>query len=478
MHEAELLPTSVGETTAPQPDPASSSGRRPLGRLRQLAVRIVRVHRWPRSWWIGAAIGAALLLASAPFLWAAYHWYAGQSALKRYHSAEARTHFDKCLKIWPWSRNARTHLLAARAERRDGDIESAARHLRECQSTLGDNSPESVLEWAMLHAAGGDLKPVEEQLYTHARQRPEQAPLILEALAEGYIRTSRAVDALRCLEAWLSQEPENTQALYLRGNLFRQTDSLQKAADDYRRVVELDPDRHDARWSLAMALLAIGRYQEAADHLRIVRPFRSDEDEVLVCLAICNHRMGKSRDARPLLDAVLARQPDHGLALLTRAQMALTDGDLVESEKWLRQALRARPKDYKTNWLLAECLQKQDRVEEAESQRARAEKIRERLDRQSEISGRLISENPDDPALPYELGQIQLELGDPQHAEIWFFSALRLDEHYVPALKALAGYYQQRGDADKAEEYRFRAEQSADLPPREQVRKKPAVVPK
>jgi tetratricopeptide (TPR) repeat protein len=369
-------------------------------------------------------------------------------------------------------------LLAARAARRDGDIDSAAQRLRECQVELGDNSPETVLEWAMLHAAGGDLQPVEEQLYTRARQRPDLAPLILEALADGYIRTLRTVDALRCLEVWLGREPDNTQALYLRGNLFRQTDSLQNASADYRRVIELDPERNDARWNLAVALLAIGRYQEADGHLRILRRLRPDDEEVLVRLAVCNHRMGRPREARPLLDAVLARQPDHGLALLTRAQMALSDGDLPESEKWLRQALSARPKDFKANWLLAECLQKQERVKEAEAQRAVAEKIRERLDRQSEITGRLISENPDDPSLPCELGKILLELDDPKHAEIWFHSALRLDEHYVPALNALADYYQQRGDMDRAEEYRLRARQSADLPPREYVRKKPVTPPK
>jgi Tfp pilus assembly protein PilF len=330
----------------------------------------------------------------------------------------------------------------------------------------------------MLHAAGGDLQSVEEQLYTRARQSPDLAPLILEALAEGYIRTSRTVDALRCLEVWLRKQPENTQALYLRGKLFHQTDSPQKASEDYRRVVELDPERDDARWNLAIALVTIGRYQEADGHLRILRRLRPDDDEVLVRLAVCNHRMGKSREARPLLDAVLARQPDHALALLTRAQMALSDGNLSESEKWLREALRVRPKDYRANWLLAECLQKQEKREEAESQREYAEKIRARLDRQSEITGRLISENPDDPSLPCELGKILLELDEPKRAEIWFYIALRLDEHYVPALTALADYYQQRGDADKAEEYRLQARQSADLPPREYVRKKPVTPPK
>jgi Tfp pilus assembly protein PilF len=42
----------------------------------------------------------------------------------------------------------------------------------------------------------------------------------------------------------------------------------------------------------------------------------------------------------------------------------------------------------------------------------------------------------------------------------WLWSAVRLDEHYVPALTALADYYEKQGDAALAAEYRRQARQS------------------
>jgi tetratricopeptide (TPR) repeat protein len=401
--------------------------------------------------------GFALLLAAAsPFLWAGYHWYAGRSALKRYHAAEARAHLDACLRVWPWSRSPSVHRLAARAARRDGDLAEARRRLHECQDALGDQSPETVLEWALLHASAGDLDSVEEHLKSQGRQDTSRIPIILEALIEGYLRMSRVLDALRAAEEWLTYEPDNVQALYLRGNIHRQVGAAQKCIPDYRRVVELDPDHQEARARLAAALLEIGRYEEAAQQLEIVRRRRPDDPLILARLALCRYWLGHAEEATALLDHVLARNPEHGLALFTRGQIALLSGQLPEAEEWLRQAVRALPNDYKAHYALWDCLRQEKKTEEAEVERTRMEKLKDLRQRQGEILTHLMSQRPSDPALHYELGTLYLQLGQPDVAEGWLHSALHLDERYVPALEALADFYQQRGD-ERAEEYRQRA---------------------
>jgi len=325
------------------------------------------LFRQPRRLLLCLGICGLLLAGASPFLWAGYHWYAGQAALKRYHRAEARVHLNACVSIWPWSRSVRVRRRAARAARREGDYEEAARQLHECQDHLGDTSPESRLEWSLLHASAGDLEKVEEHLKDHARKNPEQVPLILEALAEGYMRVARIVEALHCADEWLAREPDNVQALYLHGNILRQTGSSQKSADDYRRVVELDPEHPQARWRLAVALVDIGRYEEAAQHLEILRQRQPEDIELLVRLAICRYRLGQSREARTLLDAVLAQSPNHGLALLTRGQMVQMTGQLPEAEKWLRQAVRVMPYDYKAHWSLLVCLRQAGQTAEVEA---------------------------------------------------------------------------------------------------------------
>jgi tetratricopeptide (TPR) repeat protein len=413
--------------------------------------------RRPRRLLLVLATLIVLMALASPFLWAGYHWYAGHAALQRYHGDEARTHLDACLKIWPWSQNARVHRLAARAARRDGDLDEADRRLHECQNTLGDHSPEFVLEWAMLRAAAGDLDAVEEHLKGRARQDPSQIPLILEALIEGYSRMARVLDALRAAEEWLTYEPDNVRALYLRGNIHRQVGAAQKSIPDYRRVIELDPEHVPARSRLAAALLEIGRYEEAAGELEILRR-RQPEDAVLqVRLALCRYWLGQTQEAADLLDAVLARHPDHGLALLARGQIALWRGQLPEAEDWLRRAVQALPYDYKAHYSLWDCLRQEKKTDEADIERTRMEKLKDLRQRQGEITTHLMSKRPNDPALHCELGTVYLRLGQPDIGESWLHSALRLDERYVPALEALAEVYQQRGDRVRADEYRRRA---------------------
>jgi tetratricopeptide (TPR) repeat protein len=416
------------------------------------------------------------LAIASPFLWAGYHWFAGQHALNRYHHSQARYHLNECLKVWPWSRSVQAHLLAARAARRDGDFSEALERLQEAQTTLGDHSPDTLLEWALLHAAGGDLNKVEKHLREMAsKEDPKTLPLILEALTVGYTRWSRITEALHCVDLWLARDPDNVEALYLRSSIYRQSGTWTKVFPDLRRVVELEPERPWARWWLAVALLNSGRYEEALGHLELLRqqmPKELDKREVLVRLAICRHRMGRSREARELLDEVLTERPDNGLALLTRGQIDQMNGQLPQAEQWLRRAAEVLPYDYKAHWALTECLRRQGKTEEAQAAEAYANRLKDRWERFTEIASHQLGQQPNNPALYCELGKLLLELGNPEGGKNWFHSALALDPNYAPALHALADYYEKQGDSARAEEFRRQAQESTSQPPQAHSLKK------
>jgi len=313
----------------------------------------------------------------------------------------------------------------------------------------------------MLHAAGGDLDRVEAYLQDQVRKDPQHVLLILEALAQGYLRVARITAALHCVEECLAREPDNIQALDLRSRIYLQGGDWPQAVPDLRRVVELDPQRFEARWWLAVALVKIGHYEEAVQHLEILRQRRAEDVEILVQLAICRHHMGWDQEAHALLNTVLARHPNHGLALLTRGQMEQMNGRLAEAEPWLRQAARALPYDYQAHWTLRECLRQQGKTEEAEVEEVYANQLKDRWARLKEITLHLTSQRSNDPTLHWELGKLMLELGITEMGKNWLVSALRLDEHCVPALTALADYYEKQGDDATAEEYRRQARQSA-----------------
>jgi predicted Zn-dependent protease len=412
--------------------------RRPLARLLALLVVLA-----------GLALGA-------PHLWAWYHLRAARADLGRHHAGEARAHLDRCLRVWPKSVEA--HLLASRAARQAGDLQAADRHLRECQRLRQGTSDEITLEWSLLLATAGHLDEVEEYLHRRAAQSPDEAPLVWEALAQGYARVYRVLDALAVLERWLERRPDDVQALVVRGNVYRQVKASQNAAADFRRAVELDPGRDDARWGLAVSLVEIGRYQEALTHLEQLRPRRAGDPELRVRVARCYARLDRRDEARRLLEEVLAEHPDNGPALLNLGQLLVQAGRPQEAEPWLHKAVRAMPPSYPANYALYDCLNKQNKSAEARAQLAVADAIKGRLDRVAEITTRQLSARPHDPALHCELGTLFIRGGHPDVGERWLLSALQQDPNYRPAHAALADFYRRRGDLERAALHRRQAE--------------------
>lgn len=402
--------------------------------------------------WLLILLLAAASVAGAPHLWAWYHFRAGRSCLERYHAEEARTHLNVCLKIWPQSGQVR--LLAARAARQAGLFNEAAEHLQECQRLLGSSSVDRLLEWTLLQAASGNLDhDVEEYLMSRLRNDVAQRPLILEAMTEGYLRKSRPLAAHLCLRPWLESQPDNVQALFLRAVCWRRLHQPAKAAADFRRVMELDPQRENARWELALCLMETGQYSEALSHLEAMGRRRAEDPEVLVRLAICQEELGQKRPAQEILERVLQKHPDHGLALRQRGRLALREGSADQAESWLRQALRVLPNDYPTNVSLTECLQRQGKTVEARDQQERTRELRKRLDRLHELEEQM-SSRPHDPSLFCELGTLLISIGRADDGRAWLQSALDEDPYYQPAHAALVEYYEKQGDATRAAYHR------------------------
>jgi tetratricopeptide (TPR) repeat protein len=419
--------------------------------FRRCRACLTRVAAHP--WIVGLVL---LLLAAAgiiggPHLYAYLHFRAGRSALEKYHNDKAREHLDKCLSVWPGSDTA--HLLASRAARRAGEFEAADRHLRECQHLRKGPSDETALEWALLHASMGDLNEVEKFLEDQWRANSAQAPLIWEALIQGYLRVYRILDALARVDLWLQFDADNIRALTLRGDIHWQINATLKAIADYRTVIERDPEQDEVRWRLARGLLDTSQYPEALKHLEQVKRKKPNDPGVLVRLARCQNMLGKRTEARDLLASVLAKNPDDGLALRTRGQISLMDGELDDAEVDLRRAVRVMPFDQPSLWSLSDTLKQQKKTSEAGTFIARAEKLKEAQEKLAEVSKQKMSLHPNDPALHCEMGTLLIRLGHEEVGKRWLESALNLKGNYRPAHAALADYYRTQGNFEKAEEH-------------------------
>ena len=389
--------------------------------------------------------------------WAWYHFHAGHAALARYQNEPARGHFQQALRVWP--RSALVHLLAARAERRAGQWRQAEHHLDECRKSADpDVAAEAAFEWSLLRAAMGDLRTVEEALQARILSRPGDAPLIWEALADGYRHSYRMPEALQCLDTWLHFEPDNSQAYFLRGELHRQVGAVNRARAEYRQVVDLNPAHDEARRQLARCLVQIGRYQEAAEHLEFLLRKTPGDPHLRTLLARSQHDLGQRDEAVRLLDAVLRDHPDHGLALRERARLALAAEKFADAETWFRQALRALPYNYEASWGLHQALQGQGKGAEAKAQLAHAQQLKNGQERIHEIQTHQMTLRPFDAALHGELGELLIQTGQVETGEHWLRSALHLDPNLSGPHAALARLYEDRGDSTRAAHHHREAE--------------------
>jgi tetratricopeptide (TPR) repeat protein len=408
-----------------------------------------RCRRW--SWLlVGSALLAGGLLACEG--WAAWQERLARKAMADDHRDEAKRHIDLALQVR--RRRTSTLLLAARISRLSGAYSEAEHYLLRCEQLNGMSEPVE-LEWLLIRCQQGEVDELASNLLALVQQSHPEAPAILETLASVYIRQTRYLEALLCLDRWLERTPDSVRGLDWRGWLGNQLDHRAQAIRDYERLLELQPGRADIRLRLAQVLIASARHAEAAPHLEQLLVELPDNPDVPVALVPCRVVQGQPEEARALLDAVLKDKPDHFDALFQRGKLELTLGHPAEAEPWLHKALQVKPHDTEARYSLYRSLQGQpDRQQEAESELARWEQEGKKQNRLTSLLRKDLGAHPNDVELAREAGELFLQLGEEQRGLLWLYRALAINPRHVPSRRALLAYYERTSNAAKADEER------------------------
>jgi tetratricopeptide (TPR) repeat protein len=405
--------------------------------------------------WLQTALGrrpwvwvAALLVCVLPVigwqigrhLWAEFHCRAAEEALARSLRvkdpaplAEAREHLACSLRVWP--NQARLHFLMARAARRAGDLDDAARHLRRAEQ-LGWVVEATDLEKALAAVQQGDLDGKEPVLASFVERNHPDRLLILEALVQGCRRGYQLRRGLAYLDAWLEAQPDSVRALLWRGELLLLAGRNREALADYQKAVELDPDESEARLRAGDLLLASHQAGDALPHFAEVLRRHPDHGDALLGLARCQAERGDAAEAVKLLDRLLSLQPEQAAALAERGKIALAAGSPVDAEQWLRRAARIAPFERETLYNLARCLTQNGHAEEAEECLARLKRIDEDRKRLDELKAAILAD-PHNADLRCEMGVILLRNRQDQEGTRWLQSALREQPGHAAARQAL-----------------------------------------
>jgi tetratricopeptide (TPR) repeat protein len=406
-----------------------------------------------------------LVLGTGFGLWrfAVYQWRAARAALEADQFQEARDRLDYCLIAWP--RSVDVHLLAARAARLTGDLDAAESHLNRCLK-LHDGATDGVqIEFLLLRVQTGEVDAVAPVLFDTVEKGHPESRLILETLARSYILRLRYRMAYACLTKWIEIRPESARPYASRGWVLERLNNHKAGMADYRKALELDPDLVPVRLRVAEMLMEDKQAPEALPHLeRLIRQ-EPDNPQVKGRLGMCRLLQGRTDEARTLMESAVVHMPKDPALLVALANLDLQEGRGPEAERRVRTVLVEDPSDTEALYVLASVLQFQGRTEEAAAVRKDYDRKRALVDRINALLKDVV-DSPTARADDYaEIGRMLLEVGRDKVGTYWLDRALEKDPQNETAHRALATYYDRKGDAARAASHRRNVREPAPATP-------------
>ena len=163
---------------------------------------------------------------------------------------------------------------------------------------------------------------------------------------------------------------------------------------------------------------------------------------------------GQTEEARRLLEAAVQRLPDDPSLLIHLAKLDLQEGRPAEAEQWLRRVLKADPFDAEAGYTLVSALQLQGRREDADAALDQYEKNKALPERANRLLKEEAEHPTNTPDIPSEIGALLLRMGKEHLGVYWLEQALLRDQEHLPAHRALAEYYEKKGEQEKAAAHR------------------------
>jgi tetratricopeptide (TPR) repeat protein len=177
--------------------------------------------------------------------------------------------------------------------------------------------------------------------------------------------------------------------------------------------------------------------------------------------------LGRTNEARAVLDECLRLHPDQPAALAERGRIALRDGDLDRAEENLSRAIGLDPGKIPPRYQLYLTLGRMGKKEEAAKEQEAIRRVEADMQRISELLRGRLQEAPNDPEAPYEVAMIALRAGLPKEALRWLQAALQVDPNHLPTHRALASFYHETGNPILSARHRALARRlSSQQPPR------------
>jgi len=192
------------------------------------------------------------------------------------------------------------------------------------------------------------------------------------------------------LVAWPWQESprgstDSTEAHLGRGYDLVKDQRYREAAAEFQAALALQPSHIRARYQLAVCWFALGQLEEAQKEFRRLREETHDDSNVIYYMGRIDLLEGNTDSAIQELESVAANPPFADTAYYLGSAY-LKKGELSEAQKWLREATKATPRDFRVHDHLARVFQRQGNRSEAEREYTLSAQLHERVDEASRLA--------------------------------------------------------------------------------------------
>jgi tetratricopeptide (TPR) repeat protein len=279
--------------------------------------------------------------------------------------------------------------------------------------------------------------------YKKAYALDPKSPVIGERLAEMYWKAQRVHEAEIEAQALLKRDPNDAQTRRLLGHIYLrslgnpgeasgQSETVNRAVEQFKEVVRLDPnDAESALW-LARLYRLQNQHEKAEEVLRGLLKNDSDNEAGLEQLTQLLLDEGKSSEAIDLLEGVAAKSSSPTLLDLLGDAYTQTK-DLAKAEDAYRKASDLEPGEVSHERGLGQTLMAEEKYPEALT-----------------VYQRLAELIPDDADVYLRLGQIYRELHQMDKAEDALVKARQYSPGSLDVMYNEALLYQAQGRFDDA----------------------------
>ncbi len=177
-------------------------------------------------------------------------------------------------------------------------------------------------------------------------------PQRMIAKAQEYRGKNQHKAAIIELKNVLQKTPNHAEARYLLGVTYNGSGDYRSAEQELRRALELSYERSKVMPALGRSMLMLGEFKKVLDQVPL-EGHASDavQADILTLRARALMGLGKSNEARSLLEQALAKQPEFADALVEQARLAAGEQKLDESARLIERAIASAPKHINA-WLI------------------------------------------------------------------------------------------------------------------------------